>query len=155
MRAGARWDRLVLGSNEADQRNQLCGRGCGRRAGRVYGRPESGGAYAKIILSARSGEYERLHNRRKRRDERGWSALSEIRRNAKLCDRSRSGARQRPSAANWWPCSQEQNRVRFDRSLCRLGRNARRGHGDHVAPASAPTSPRYFISRICHGSASR
>ena len=155
MRAGARWDRLVLGSNEADQRNQLCGRGCGRRAGRVYGRPESGGAYAKIILSTRPGEHERLYDRRKRRDERGWSALSEIRRNAKLCHRARSGACQRSSAANWWPCSQEQNRVRFDRSLCRLGRNARRGHEDHVAPASAPTSPRYFISRICHGSASR
>ena len=155
MRAGARRDRLVLCSNESDQRNQLCGRGCGRRAGRVYGRPESGGAYAKIILSTRPGEHERLYDRRKRRDERGWSALSEIRRNAKLCDRSRSGARQRPSAANWWPCSQKQNRVRFDRSLCRLGRNARRRDGDHIASASPSAGTRHFISRICHGSASR
>ena len=44
-------------------------------------------ARAKTVLSARSGEHERLHDRRKRGDERGWPALFEIRGDTQLRDR--------------------------------------------------------------------
>src|SRR5205823_4127119 len=66
-----------------------------RRAGCDHRRSESGRARAKVILSARSCEYERLHHRRKYRDQCGWAALFEIRRHSQLCDRSGSRARQR------------------------------------------------------------
>ena len=49
-------------------------------------------ARTKVVLSAGSGESERLQHRRQHRDKRGRPTLFEIRSDAPLCDWSRSGA---------------------------------------------------------------
>ncbi len=51
--------------------------------------------------------------------------------------------------------SQKQNRLRFDRSVCRLGRNARRRHRNHAAFATVAAGPGNLVGCICNDVTSR
>ncbi len=150
LRAGAKGNRAFPHANESHQGNSL--RGCNRNRGtRSDHRGSQGGrAGAEIILSARSGEHERLQHWRKYRDQRRWPALFEIRRDAQLRRRSRSRARAWPSTANWRPRSQKQNGLQLNRLVCRIGRNAWCRDGDYVAATSVAAGTRDIVRRICN-----
>ena len=78
LRAGAWRHRALPGADEPNQGNQFRRRDRHRGARGDHGPTAGESARTKVILSAGSGEHERLQPRRKCGDERGRAALPEI-----------------------------------------------------------------------------
>ena len=81
-------------------------------------------------------------------DQRRRAALFEIRRDAQLCHRPRGGAGEWRCSAHRRAGAQEQDRLRSDRALRRLGRNARSGHGDHGQVAAVAAGARDVVGGV-------
>ena len=97
---------------------------------------------------------EHCTHRRKRGHERRRAALFEIWRDAQLCRRAGSCPGQRRNSAHRRTRAQKQNRFRLVRHFCRLGRNARRRHGNHgeVAAVAAGARDAFGVVRFDVGS---
>src|ERR1700720_2607572 len=81
--------------------------------------------FADSVAIVGPGEHEGLQHWGQHRDERGRPPLSEIWCHPQLCHRPGSSIGERGSVANRRTRAQKQDRIRFDRTFCRLGRNAR------------------------------
>ena len=136
MRAGARRDRAL---DRAHGPHQGIERGGFRRGGRTgcdHRAPAGSGPEQRSFLPARSSQPQRLQHRREYRDQCGRSALPEIRGDAPLRSRARSGAGRRHGGARRGADAQEQDGFRSGRAVHRIRRDARDRDRSNAASAA-------------------